>query len=288
MRFNLRSPPTINCTVFNHFFSASSMALSINQEFRHKREPNQIKLKEPSGIPDELFHASAYELADRIRRRDRSPVDDANPFMARTGAPDFGASPSLSEAYSPAQERLRAHIDRTVALTDEEFAFVLAHFKVKHFRKHQFLIQEGQPVEYCYFVASGLLKLFYTHASGKQHIVSFAMEECWQSDCQAYFTRTRATLSLECLEDTVVFCLSLDDYHQLCAGLRKFERFFLQLALYGSMATQQRLLSLLTTQAKERYEHFLKQHPSLVQRVPKALLASYLGVTRETLSRLTP
>jgi CRP-like cAMP-binding protein len=54
------------------------------------------------------------------------------------------------------------------------------------------------------------------------------------------------------------------------------------------MAVQQRILSLLTSQAKERYEHFLKQYPSLVQRVPKALLASYLGVTRQTLSRLTP
>ncbi len=185
------------------------------------------------------------------------------------------------------QELLRAHIDRKVPLTDEEFAFVLSHFKVKHFKKHQFLIQEGQPAEYCYFVASGLLKLFYTAALGKQHIVSFAMEDWWESDFQAYFTQTKATLTLECLEDTVVFCLSLDDYHKLCTGLRKFEYFFLQLALFGSMAAQQRILSLLTSQAKERYEHFLKQSPSLVQRVPKALLASYLGVTRETLSRLT-
>ncbi|MBD0259935.1 MAG: Crp/Fnr family transcriptional regulator [Cytophagales bacterium] len=186
------------------------------------------------------------------------------------------------------QEQLRAHIDSRVPLTDEEFAFVLAHLEVKHYRKHQFLIQEGQPAEYCYFVASGLLKLFYTHESGKQHIVAFAMEDSWESDCQAYFTRTRATLSLECLEDTALFCLSLDNYHQLCAGLRKFERFFLQLALFDSVAAQRRILSLLTTQAKERYEHLLKQHPSLVQRVPKTLLASYLGVTRETLSRLTP
>ncbi len=185
------------------------------------------------------------------------------------------------------QELLRAHIDRRVPLTDEEFAFVLSHFKVKHFKKHQFLIQEGQPITYCYFVASGLLKLFHTAALGKQHIVSFAMEEGWESDFQAYFTQTKATLTLECLEDTVVFCLSLDDYHKLCTGLRKFEYFFLQLALFGSMAAQQRILSLLTSQAKERYEHFLKQSPSLVQRVPKALLASYLGVTRETLSRLT-
>ncbi len=261
----------------------------INQEFSHRREPSQIKLvKEPSGIPDDLFHASAYEPNAPLRRRDRSPADAANPFMDRIGAPDFGANQTSGEAYKPMQEQLRAHIDSRVPLTDEEFDFVLAHLEVKHYKKHQFLIQAGQPTEYCYFVTSGLLKLFYTHESGKQHIVSFAMEDGWESDCQAYFTRTRATLSLECLEDTSVFCLSLDNYHRLCAGLRKFERFFLELALFDSVAAQRRILSLLTTQARERYEHLLKQHPSLVQRVPKTLLASYLGVTRETLSRLAP
>jgi CRP-like cAMP-binding protein len=261
----------------------------INPKFSSKREFNSTKL--PAGqsrSADQRPHPSAYQPVTYSRRRDLSPADVVKPFTARTEAYQVGPNPPPREAYSPMQERLRAYMNRVVALTEEEFAFVLAHLKVKHYKKHQFLIQEGQPVEYCYFVASGLLKLFYTQQSGKQHIVSFAMEDGWESDFQAYFTRTRATLSLECLEDTVVFCLSLEDYHKLCAGLHKFERFFLQLALYCSMAAQQRILSMLTSQTKERYEHLLKQYPTLVQRVPKALLASYLGVTRETLSRLTP
>ena len=185
------------------------------------------------------------------------------------------------------QEKLREHIEKRVPLTDEEFAFVLDHVTIKKFKKHQFLIREGEPVKYAYFVVSGLLKLVYTDESGRQHIVSFAMEDWWESDFGAYFTQTKATLSVECLEDTVVFCLSLDDYKTLCASLPTFERFFRQLAIAGSIAAQQRILSLLTTQAKERYELLLKQHPALIQRVPKTLLASYLGVSRETLSRLT-
>jgi CRP-like cAMP-binding protein len=265
------------------------MAPPINQEFSGKRESDRIELLAgQSGDSDEPPYASAHEPVTYIHRRDRSPVDVVEPFMARTVANNFRVSVPSREAYTPMQEQLRAHINRRVHLTDEEFAFVLSHLQVKHFKKHQFLIQEGQPVTYCYFVASGLLKLFYTQESGKQHIVSFAMEEGWESDFQAFFTRTKATLSLDCLEDTVVFCLSLDDYYKLCAGLHKFERFFLQLALFGSMAAQQRILSLLTTQVKERYERFLKQYPSLVQRMPRTLLASYLGVSRETLSRLTP
>lgn len=185
------------------------------------------------------------------------------------------------------QEKLRAHIEKRVPLTDEEFAFVLGHFTVKNFRKHQFLIQEGQRVPYSYFVVSGLLKLVHTDESGKPHIVSFAMEDWWESDFGAYFSQTAATLSLECLEDTVVYCLSLDDYQKLCAELQKFGRFFLHLAIAGSVASQRRILSLLTTSAKGRYEQLLAQYPALFQRVPKTLLASYLGVSRETLSRLT-
>ena len=185
------------------------------------------------------------------------------------------------------QEKLREHIEKTISLTDDEFAFVLAHFSQKTVKKHQFLIQEGENVRYVYFVVSGLLKLVYTDDSGKQHIISFAMEDWWESDFQAYYTQSKATMSLDCIEDTVVFCLSLDNYYKLCDGLPKMERFIGQKSILGSIASQQRILSLLTTNAKERYEKLLKQYPSLFQRVPKTLLASYLGVSRETLSRLS-
>lgn len=138
------------------------------------------------------------------------------------------------------QEKPREHIEKRVPLTDEEFAFVIAHFTLKKFRKHQFLIQEGEPVPYSFFVVSGLLKLVYTDESSKQHIVSFAMEDWWESDLRAFYTRAKTTMSLDCLEDTVVFCLSLENFHKLCNGLPKFERFSLELSLAGSIAAQQR------------------------------------------------
>lgn len=184
-------------------------------------------------------------------------------------------------------QQLRQHLEKVVSLTDEEFAFVLARFTNKRFKKYQFLIQEGAPVPYVYFVVAGLLKLVYTDAAGKQHILSFALEDWWESDFQAYHTQSAATLSLECLESTEVLCLSLADYHQLCAELPPMLRFFLHKSTLGSIAAQQRLLSLLTTNAQERYEQLLRNYPALGQRVSKTLLASYLGVSRETLSRLS-
>ena len=183
--------------------------------------------------------------------------------------------------------KLREHIEKIVPLSDDEFAFVCTHFTIKKFKKHQFLVQEGEAVKYNYFVVSGLLKLVYTDDTGKEHIVSFAMEDWWESDFYAYYTQTEATMSLECVEDTEVFCLLLEDYKRLCDGLQKMERFFLQKANFGFIASQRRIISWLTSNAKERYEQLLKQHPSLIQRVPKSLLAAYLGVSRETLSRLS-
>ncbi len=163
---------------------------------------------------------------------------------------------------------------------------MLARFTLRRFKKHQFLIQPGKLVRYNYFVVSGLLKLVYTDTAGKPYLLAFAPEDWWESDLQAYYTQTAATLSLECLEDTAVYCLALEDYHQLCAELPKLARFFLHKAVLGSIATQQRLLSLLTTPAQQRYYQLLDKYPALGQRVSKTLLASYLGVSRETLSRL--
>lgn len=185
------------------------------------------------------------------------------------------------------QEKLRQHIEKIVSLTDDEFAFVSSHFTIKSYKKRAFLIEKGKSVKYSYFVVSGLLMLVYNDESGKQHIVSFAMEDWWESDFRAYHTQTKATMSLQCLEDTDVFCLSLQDYQKLCAGLQKMEHFFLTKANAGHIGSQQRILSFLTSNAKERYEQLLKRYPSLFQRVSKSLLASYLGVSRETLSRLS-
>lgn len=183
-------------------------------------------------------------------------------------------------------EELRNHIEKTVRLTDEEFELVFSHFSIAEFRKNQLIFEEGEKVTYAYYVVSGLLKLLFTDSSANQHIVSFAMEDWWESDFYAYFKGTNATMTLQCLEKSTVFCLSLENYQNLCTLVPKMESFFLQKANLGFIGSQQRILSLLTANAKDRYEQLLEQHPSLFQRVSKTQLAAYLGVSRETLSRL--
>lgn len=193
----------------------------------------------------------------------------------------------LNNFEIPMQLKFREHIEKIVPLTNEEFSFVSQHFSVKKFKKHQFLIQKGDKSVYSFFIVSGLLKLVYTDDTEKEHIVSFAMEDWWESDYYAFFTQTEATMSLECLEDTEVLCFSFEDYKNLCSGLQKMERFFLEKATFGFLSSQRRIISSMAFSSKERYEQFLKQYPSLIQRIPKSLIASYLGVSRETLSRLS-
>ncbi|MGI4865224.1 MAG: Crp/Fnr family transcriptional regulator [Janthinobacterium lividum] len=82
-------------------------------------------------------------------------------------------------------EKLRAHLEKVVPLTNEEFAAVRARFTRKEYRKHQFIIQEGEPVKHNYFVLAGLLKLVYMDAAGKPHILSLAIEDWWKTDFPA-------------------------------------------------------------------------------------------------------
>lgn len=112
------------------------------------------------------------------------------------------------------------------------------------------------------------------------------MEDWWISDPQAYHNGLTATLNIDCLEDTVAYTISLDNREKLCAESRKMEYFFRKKTQAGYIALQKRIQSLMSQSARERYDQFIQLYPQLSRRLPKALIASYLGISRETLSRM--
>ncbi|MEC3875819.1 Crp/Fnr family transcriptional regulator [Chryseobacterium salviniae] len=184
------------------------------------------------------------------------------------------------------EKLFRAHIEKVIALTDDEFNEILSHFSVINVKKRDFLIRTGERVEYAFWVVKGLLKLDYEDHLGRQHVVAFAMEDWWEGDYYAFFNQLPATMSLQALEDTQVLRMSLSSYNALCSNIPKITYFFLQKANKGHISSQQRILELISTNAKERYDKLLHRYPKLFQRVPHTMIASYLGVSRETLSRL--
>ncbi|MBC8083640.1 MAG: Crp/Fnr family transcriptional regulator [Hymenobacter sp.] len=181
---------------------------------------------------------------------------------------------------------LRQHIEKITPLSEEEFAYILAHFKPKKVRRHQFLVEEFEPVPHEFFVVKGCLKAFNIDRNGKVHIIQFALEDWWISDYQAFFHEVPSTMLLSSLEDGEVLTITLADRNKLCAEMHKMEHFFRLKITASYLALQQRILAGMNLSVQERYEKLLQLYPNLAQRVPKQDIAAYLGVTRETLSRL--
>lgn len=182
---------------------------------------------------------------------------------------------------------LRKQIEEIVKLTDEEFDFVLEHFQKKSFRKHQIVLHEGDYAPFDFFVVKGLMRVSRMDPDGKEHILQFGMENWWITDAEAFHHKTKSTLMVDCLEDTQTLSLTLENKEKLSKVLPKMQTFFFKKTTNGYIALQKRILCFLSSNANDRYHNLLTLYPGLIQRVPKAMIASYLGVTRETLSRLT-
>lgn len=181
---------------------------------------------------------------------------------------------------------LRAHIEAISPLTDSEWEAISPVFKPRKFRKHQYLVQEGEPVLSDFWVVTGLLKAYAVGKDGREHILQFAMEDWWCSDYNAYQNGLNASIFIDCIEDSEVLCLQSADKERICREFRAMERFFRIKSGNGYVALQKRIISLLKDSAEERFNNMIAQYPRLIQRVPKKMLAAYLGVSRETLSRL--
>lgn len=185
-----------------------------------------------------------------------------------------------------AKETLKAHIAKTASLTDEQFDYFFSHFNKRSFKKGQAIITEGDLVGCEYFVISGCLKSFYINNDQKMFILMFAMSTWWASDYNALYNQTRATTNLDCMIDAEVLCLTNSDREKLCREIREVEYFFRWRTNRGYVAAHKRLLSFMNNSVKDRYEELLRLYPELGSIVPKNLIAAYLGVSRESLSRL--
>ncbi len=181
---------------------------------------------------------------------------------------------------------LKAHIKEIVTLTEEEYMDIVSHFEVLTFRKHQFVLQERQKVSAMYFVESGLLKSSFIDDAGKEYILQFATDQWWISDFDAFYSQGNAKITIDCIENSKLLALSYTNLEELCKRYPKLEHFFRIKSNFGYVALQQRIISLLSESAKERFETFCKQYPAIVNKIPKQLVANYIGVSRETLSRL--
>jgi CRP-like cAMP-binding protein len=177
-------------------------------------------------------------------------------------------------------------INEKITLTEEEFELCKPLFTQRKLRKRQFILQEGDVSRYNIFVGKGLLRSYSIDDKGSEHILQFALEGWWTADLSSFFTDEPSLFNIEALEDSELLMITRPTWESLLDKLPAIERYFRILIQNSLIATQRRLLGSLSETAEQKYLKFIKAYPESVQRIPQHMIASYLGITRETLSRL--
>lgn len=178
------------------------------------------------------------------------------------------------------------NIARHVTLSPVEEAYFTSLLHHRKLRKRQYLLQAGEVCRYENFVIKGCVRAYTVDDKGEEHIVMFAMEDWWISDMYSFITATPATLHIDALEDTEVLSIEKNDLENVYLRIPLFERFYRLLLQNSIVANQRRVLASISQTAEEQYLAFIRKYPSLDQRVPQSQIASYLGITPETISRI--
>jgi CRP-like cAMP-binding protein len=182
-------------------------------------------------------------------------------------------------------ELLHTKITETISLTDEEFDFCKTLFTPKKLRKRQYLLQDGDVCKYTAFVEKGMLRTYTIDEKGNEPILQFSMEGWWVADLYSFFTGEPSQFNVEALEDCELLLITEPSWNILLEKIPALERYFRILIQNNLIATQRRLMGTMSETAEEKYLKLVKNFPGCIQRVPQHMIASYLGITRETLSR---
>jgi CRP-like cAMP-binding protein len=183
-------------------------------------------------------------------------------------------------------ELLHKKISEKISVTDEEFEFCTSLFTSRKLRKKQYLLQEGDVCKYTAFISKGILRSYTVDDKGGEHILQFAMEGWWAADLASFLTDEPSPFNMDALEDAELLLITRPSWEILLEKAPKFERYFRILIQNNLVATQRRLLESMSETAESKYLKFMRSYPESMQRIPQHMIASYLGITRETLSRL--
>jgi CRP-like cAMP-binding protein len=181
---------------------------------------------------------------------------------------------------------LRSHIEKRVHLTDKEFAICKEFFVHKKLRKRQFLLHEGDVCRSIAYVTDGCMRVYTIDNKGAEHIMQFAVKDWWVSDFNSYLSGSPAVYNIDALQDTNVLLLEKSAREKLFQVVPKIERFFRLLLEANYIAMHKRINDALSASAEERYLYFIKTYPYLFEQIPQNQIASYLGITPQSLSRI--
>ena len=178
------------------------------------------------------------------------------------------------------------YINRYVSLTLEEENLLLTYINYRKYLKGQYIVQQGDICKYECFVLSGCTKTFFMDEDGQEHIIMFSIEDWWASDMGSFITQTPADFNIQCLEDTELVMFPYETTETIYTEIPKLERFFRLIIEKAFVASQKRIVRNFSLTAKEQYLYFKEQYPEIEKRIPQYMIASYLGITKEFLSKI--
>jgi CRP-like cAMP-binding protein len=180
----------------------------------------------------------------------------------------------------------KKYLTDKITITDEEWALFEQYGVVKKLRKHQYLLQEGDVWKLNAFVCQGCLRKYHVDDKGVEHIVYFSIENYWTGDRESLLSGLPAKSNIDAIEDSVVLLYSIENFELIKSRVPAFKDFVIGLLDRSFVASQNRVHSFISQTAEEKYLDFIKTSPQIANRIPQHMIASYLGISPETLSRV--
>jgi len=177
-------------------------------------------------------------------------------------------------------------IFKNISFSEKDLIFMTNTFTKITLKKGDIVLAPGTYANHQYYVYSGCLRSFFINASGKDHTTQFAIKDWWISDYTSFFTDEKAVMSIECIQDAIIYKFSRKDMNILCEKIPKVETFFRNKMEKAFANFQKRILEYLSQSAKERYLKFVIEYPDIEKCIKNYHIASYLGITTESLSRI--
>lgn len=175
---------------------------------------------------------------------------------------------------------------KELSFTEEEILFIESKYERVEFEKGATILHANQKVNHQYFVLDGCLRTYLNAKSGKEHTIQFAIKNWWISDYIGFFSKSKSILNIECIQNATLYKISRDDMEEIYTKIPKTERYIRKKLERSFVSFQKRILANLSQSAKERYINFTLDYPNIEQYVKNYHIASYLGITTESLSRI--
>lgn len=180
----------------------------------------------------------------------------------------------------------KKYLSDKVKLTDQDFELIQSVSIIKKLRKKQYLLQEGDVWRFHAFVCSGFVRTYSVDKKGTEHIMNFSPENYWTGDRESLTNETPSTFNIEAIENSEILLIKKADFEQLCKQIPTFNDLVNTILQKSLLVAQNRIHSNISLSAEDKYLNFIQRFPSITHRVPLHMIASYLGVSPETISRI--